>query len=101
MSRGERPTFSSSGSDDGAERVGRAAQRNTSPISDAAKVGEVLDQFRAKYSPQNVQTYYRNRMSRWRFRSLEWARQGRLEARSHGARDSSIACSDISAGPST
>ena len=31
---------------------------NASPISDAAKIGHVLDSFRAKYGARDVEAYY-------------------------------------------
>jgi deazaflavin-dependent oxidoreductase (nitroreductase family) len=37
---------------------GAQLSASASPISDAAKVDQVLDRFRAKYGAQDVETYY-------------------------------------------
>jgi deazaflavin-dependent oxidoreductase (nitroreductase family) len=41
---------------------------SVSPISDAAKVDQILDKFRAKYGARDVEAYYRGGTPRRRFR---------------------------------
>jgi hypothetical protein len=58
------------GCDDGWHGSAQLIARAT-PVTDPARVSEILDMFRAKYGAPDVAAYYRSRMWRWTFRFPE------------------------------